>query len=177
MNIRFIRQNEKCAKNDDTMKIISSDGENYDVVFTQGETKKSTLVSMSDSAVFRWVRHTISLLERDADPFEFVQLDLPLMPSVLVKVKELNGAYNTILNAVEFHLDNWPIKPRTLSSESDANVSLPINTAFCCDHEEEAEEEDYSDMPDLIPVDDNHFLHHHNYPTRQAVRTHHIFLD
>lgn len=164
MNIRFIRQNEKCAKNDDTMKIISSDGENYDVVFTQGETKKSTLVSMSDSAVFRWVRHTISLLERDADPFEFVQLDLPLMPSVLVKVKELDSAYNTILNAVEFHLDNWPVKPRTLSH--------PVNTAFCCDHEEaeeeaeEEEEEDYDDMPPLIPID-----------APQQFRTHHIFLD
>jgi hypothetical protein len=162
MNIRFIRYNEKYAKNDDTMKIISSDGENYDVVFTQGETKKSTLVSMSDSAVFRWVRHTISLLARDADPFEFVQLDLPLMPSVMVKVKELDSAYNTILNAVEFHLDNWPIKPRT----SEANTSLPVNTAFCCDHEDEDEEEDYDDMPPLIPIDEP-----------QQFRTHHMFLD
>jgi len=162
MNIRFIRRNEKCAKNDDTMKIISSDGKTYSVVFTQGETKKSTLVSMSDSAVFRWVRHTMSLLARDADPFEFVQLDLPLMPSVMVKVKELDSAYNTILNAVEFHLDNWPIKPRTLSSESDENAFIPGNTAFCCDHEEDEED----DMPPLIPIDEP-----------QQFRTHHIFLD
>jgi hypothetical protein len=84
------------------------------------------------------------------------------MPSVMVKVKELDSAYNTILNAVEFHLDNWPIKPRM----SEANVSLPVNTAFCCDHDDEEEEEDYDDMPPLIPIHEP-----------QQFRTHHIFLD
>jgi hypothetical protein len=44
------------------------------------------------------------------------------------------------------------------------------------------DEEDYSDMPGLIPMDECENYNHiseiqHHYPTRQAVRTHHMFLD
>ena len=109
INIRFIRQNEKRAKNDDTMRIWSDDGQTFTVSFRSGDTKKSLVTTMSDTAVFRWIRHTISLLEKDVDPFQFVQLDLPLMPSVLIKATELESSYNRILDAVEFHLDNWPL--------------------------------------------------------------------
>jgi hypothetical protein len=178
INIRFIRKNEKLAKNDDQMRIWSTDGQTFTVSFRSGDTKKSTVTTLTDSGVFRWMRHTINLLEKDVDPFQFVQLDLPLMPSVLIDAKELNASYNRILDAIEFHLDNWPV----LSVVEPA--SAPVNTGFS------AEAEDYSDMPELIPAaasrvtlhieenqenQENQMYHH--YPTRQAVRTHHMFLD
>ena len=175
INIRFIRQNEKLAKNDDQMRIWSTDGQTFTVSFRSGDTKKSVIGTMSDSAVFRWMRHTISLLEKDADPFQFVQLDLPLMPSVLIKATELGASYNRILDAVEFHLDNWPVLVVP------APASAPVNTGFSAEAEAEAEADtnDYSDMPALVSMDEccNHTSYHHNYPTRQAVRTHHLFLD
>lgn len=174
INIRFIRQNEKLAKNDDTMRIMSDDGQTFTVMFRSGETKKSVITTLSDSGVFRWIRHTITLLEKDVDPFQFVQLDLPLMPSVLINAKDLNASYNRILDAVEFHLDNWPTVSK-LASEAPAPAEAPVNTGFAsssADAETE-EEEDYSDMPDLIPTEE----YQHHYPTRQAVRTHHMFLD
>jgi len=175
INIRFIRQNEKLAKNDDQMRLWSDDGQTFTVSFRSGDTKKSTITTLTDSAAFRWVRQTINLLEKDADPFQFIQLDLPLMPSVLLNAKDIGSSYNRILDAVEFHLDNWP----TISIPSAAAAEAPVNTGFTsADEEEEAEEEeeDYSDMPGLIPADEciNHYPH---YPTRQAVRTHHMFLD
>jgi hypothetical protein len=172
INIRFIRQNEKLAKNDDQMRIWSSDGQTFTVMFKTGDTKKSVITTMSDAAVFRWVRYTIGLLKLDSDPFQSVQLDLPLMPSVLINAKELESAYNRILDAVEFHLDNWP----TVAVA--AAASAPVNTGFA-EAEAEAEaddDEDYSDMPELVPNDDCCNYQHH-YPTRQAVRTHHMFLD
>jgi len=173
INIRFIRQNEKLAKNDDTMQIWSSDGQNFTVSFRSGDTKKSVITTMSDSGVFRWIRHTISLLEKDADPFQFVQLDLPLMPSVLINVKDLESSYNRILNAVEFHLDNWPII--AIPGSAPALAAAPVNTGFVSSSAdvETEDDEDYSDMPNLIPADECQ----HHYPTRQAVRTHHMFLD
>ena len=167
INIRFIRRNEKLAKNDDTMRIISDDGQTFTVTFRSGETKKSVMTTMSDSAVFRWIRHTITLLEKDVDPFQYVQLDLPLMPSVLINAKDLGSSYNRILDAVEFHLDNWP-----LISSTPASAGAPVNTGFVS--ASDVEEEDYSDMPDLISEDE---CHQHHYPTRHAVRTHHMFLD
>ena len=170
INIRFIRQNEKHAKNDDQMRIWSSDGQTFTVSFKSGDTKKSTVTTLSDSAVFRWMRHTINLLEKDSDPFQSIQLDLPLMPSVLINAKELGSSYNRILDAVEFHLDNWPV----ISVPEPA--SAPVNTGFSAAAAEE-EEEDYSDMPELVSADECHNSYHHSYPTRQAVRTHHMFLD
>lgn len=178
INIRFIRRNEKLAKNDDTMRIWSDNGQTFTVMFRSGETKKSVVTTMSDSAVFRWIRHTISLLEKDVDPFQFVQLDLPLMPSVLIKATELGASYNRILDAVEFHLDNWPTSSKVLAAEAPASpASGPVNTGFvsASDIETEDDDEDYSDMPGLIPADESQI--HHQYPTRQAVRTHHMFLD
>jgi hypothetical protein len=178
INIRFIRQNEKLAKNDDQMRIWSSDGQNFTVSFRSGDTKKSVITTLSDSAVFRWVRHTIGLLEKDADPFQFVQLDLPLMPSVLIKATDLGESYNRILDALEFHLDNWPVLSVAEPALADpAGSAAPVNTGFVSASDVEAEDdEDYSDMPGLIPVDECSNYHHH-YPTRQAVRTHHMFLD
>ena len=181
INIRFIRPNEKRAKNDDQMRIWSNDGQTFTVMFKTGDTKKSVITTLSDAAVFRWVRYTIGLLERDSDPFQSVQLDLPLMPSVLINAKELGSAYNRILDAVEFHLDNWPTvaiaaaaSAPVFNAPASAPGSSPVNTGFA---EAEAEDdEDYSDMPELIPNDDC-CNHHHHYPTRQAVRTHHMFLD
>lgn len=170
INIRFIRQNEKLAKNDDQMRIWSSDGQTFTVSFRSGDTKKTVITTLSDSAVFRWIRHTIGLLEKDADPFQFVQLDLPLMPSVLIKATDLGESYNRILDAVEFHLDNWPV----LSIPAPAPASAAVNTGFSAEAETE-DDEDYSDMPGLIPADESQI--HHHYPTRQAVRTHHLFLD
>jgi hypothetical protein len=153
------------------------------VSFRSGDTKKSTITTLTDSAAFRWVRQTINLLEKDADPFQFIQLDLPLMPSVLINAKDLGSSYNRILDAVEFHLDNWP----TISVPAfaaPAAAEAPVNTGFTSaedededeEAEEEEEEEDYSDMPDLIPADES-INHYHHYQTRQAVRTHHLFLD
>ena len=182
INIRFIRRNEKFAKNDDQMRIWSNDGQTFMVMFKTGDTKKSVITTLSDSAVFRWVRYTIGLLERDSDPFQSVQLDLPLMPSVLINAKELDSAYNRILDAVEFHLDNWPTVAIAASAPApafnapaSAPAEAPVNTGFASASDAE-DDEDYSDMPELIPNDACCNYQHH-YPTRQAVRTHHMFLD
>jgi len=173
INIRFIRQNEKLAKNDDTMRIWSDDGQTFTVMFRSGETKKSVITTLSDSGVFRWIRHTITLLEKDVDPFQFIQLDLPLMPSVLINAKDLYTSYNRILDAVEFHLDNWPMTSKLAAPVLAAPAEAPVNTGFASASDVEEEEEDYSDMPDLISTEE----YQHHYPTRQAVRTHHMFLD
>lgn len=161
MHVRFIRHNEKNSKNDDTVRFVSDDGSKFDLTFTSGDTKKSTTVSLSDGQVFRWTRNMINLLANDADPFEYVQMDMPLMPSILLKVSELDNNYNAVLNAVEFNLDNWPLHKAVAEEPS------RLNTGFYeAEDEEEEEEYDYSDMPALVPI-----------TPPQRVRTHHTFLD
>ena len=163
MHIRFIRHNEKCARNDDTMKLVSSDGLTFKATFTSGETRTSTNATMTDCGVFRWIRSVIGLLHMDADPYQFIQLDLPLMPSVLLKVKNLDDLYNRVLNAIEVHLDNWPAKKPAASRSS------LLNTAGIAERsDDEVVEDPYSDMPPLIPLTPT---------TSYPVRTHHYFLD
>jgi hypothetical protein len=91
------------------------------------------------------------------------------MPSVAISATKLRESYHDILDALEFHLDNWP--------------SLD-------------EEDEYADMPDLIPNTPTHDVNRtvrpaysyieeiHRSPTYQTVNyqntvrgRHHLFLD
>jgi len=152
INIRFIRTNGS-PKNDDKV-IISrlpySQDNRFNLSYTYGDTNVKTphQVVLAPDAVFRWMRNIIGLLEKDSDPFESVQLDLPFMPSVLFDVPKLSDAYHPLLDAIEFHLDNWP-----------ATTFLPPSPI-------EEEEEEYDDMPPLIPL-----------RTNTTNSRHHLFLD
>jgi hypothetical protein len=150
--IRFIRK-DSLSKTDDMVVISRYAHNQFNLSYTYGEAKVKTAheLVLSDKAVFRWMRATIALLEKDADPFEMVQLDTPFMPSVVFKVDELGDAYHPLLDALEFHLDNWPAPP-VLNPEDDGDY-------LANDIYDEVDD----DMPPLVPV------------SRQG--RHHLFLD
>jgi len=150
ITIRFIRSGEDNALNDDKVTIQRVNQTHYDLEYTYGalETKRTHNVTLPDQAVFRWMRHTIALLEKDEDPFDLVQMDLPFMPSVLYDASRMGDVYHRMLDALEFHLDNWP--------------SLP------CPNPEEEEEENarfYDDMPALVRNSDHTFHWNYTQPT------------
>jgi len=130
ITVRFIRTNEKVSSNDDRVCIHRVGANQYSLAYTYGHSKKiknKQRVTLTDDQVFRWMRFTIGLIEKDAEPFELIQIDLPYMPSVVFNVSEIDDAYHRILDALNFHLNVWP----------------PT--------EEEAEE--YAGMPSLEPFD------------------------
>lgn len=120
--IRFIRDRSS-SKSDDTAKIERVGTSQYKLTYTYGEWKNKLPLQLmlTDRAVFRWMRNTINLLERDSAPFETVQLDFPFMPSVLIEIKDLGSAYHSILDAVEFHLDNWDYEVSDYNYDYDTN--------------------------------------------------------
>lgn len=151
ITLRFIRKGAQ--ENTDDMVHISRYAQNqFNLSYTYGETKTKTThqLVLSDKAVFRWMRATIAILEKDTDPFGSVQLDTPFMPSVVFNVDELGDAYHPLLDALEFHLDNWPAPP-VLNPEEEEYLANDIY--------DEADD----DMPPLVPV------------SRQG--RHHLFLD
>ena len=108
ITIRFIRKGE--SPNTDAKVVIHNVGENlYSLSFTDGysEVRRTHSAILNDRNLFRWLRITLRLLEHDSDPFESVQMDLPIMPSFMVDIVKVHRAYHTILDMVEFHLDNW----------------------------------------------------------------------
>jgi hypothetical protein len=159
IKIRFIRRD---SNKDDVVDITRLLLDNtFSLSYTYGLSKKQTptTVTLTSDNVFRWMRHTISLLEQDDDPFESIQLDLPLMPSVMFKVVDLDEAYHALLNALEFHLDNWP-----LATEEEANSTI------------------YDDMPPLESQSyDYNTTSHFSIPyythANPMGAQHHLFLD
>ena len=107
--IRFIRMNGS-TKTDDKIVIRRIGMNQFTLSYTYGDTNSKNMhkLVLTDNAVFRWMRHTIRLLEKDNEPFQGLQMDLPFMPSVFIEIKNLDSAYNALLDAIEFHLDNWP---------------------------------------------------------------------
>ena len=121
--MRLLRKNGTIT-NDDLIVINRVRANEFTLSYTYGDTrhKKQYCVTISDRMLLRWMRIVIRLLENDSDPFASVQFDFPIMPSVVIDVDKLDKAYHTILDAVEFHADNWP------------------------------ENNEYDDMPPLVPI-------------------------
>ena len=129
--IRFIRKNADLKGVSDDRVVIKNVGDSkFNLSYTYCDNKKkvrNTLV-LSDVQLFKWLRHTIKLVENDAEPFAAIQLDLPFMPSVLFNVDSLDNVYHAILDAFEFHLNNWTVENS--------------------DHEQDV----YDDLPPLVPA-------------------------
>ena len=130
--IRMIRKNGN-PKNDDMIVIDRMGLGQYSLKYTYGDTIRKTpyTIIVNDRMLLRWVRIAIRLLENDSDPFSSVQFDFPTMPSIMVDIPQLSKAYHTLLDAVEFTVDNWPMQPQ---------------------HHEVIEEDDFDDMPPLVPT-------------------------
>ena len=113
LNIRLIRSLHS-KKEDDVIRITQLD-EGFQLTYRYGFSNytKTTLRTIECDArtVIRWLRITLDMLQYDDDPFASIQLDAQLLPSVLILVSRLGNAYDTIIDAVEFQLDNWPEDP------------------------------------------------------------------
>ena len=125
--LRFIRKNG-LSQSDDIATIEKLGVNQYSLQYTYGlsSNKKPFRIVLNDRKLFWWVRVLLRLLKKDTDPFESVQIDLPILPSVLINVQAMDGSYHTILDAIEFHLDNWPSN--------------------------EGQEDEYEDLPALLPI-------------------------
>ena len=134
---------------------------------------------LTDKEVFRWVRYTLSNLVYDtSDPFKHVQIDYALMPSVMINISDIMSARESILNSIEFYLDNCkniiqnPVVQtpvvQTLAGRGVVGRSVTMSDD---DNEEEGEDVDYSDMPPLIPISQTQTI-----TTPPRCRKH-LFLD
>ena len=107
MYIRFIRKNGQ-AETDDLVTIQRVNRNIFRCSFRDGNTKKTETIVLNDRNLFWWLRIILRLVKKDSEPFKSIQFDMPMMPSVLVNIRKIDDFYHTLLDAVEFHLDNWP---------------------------------------------------------------------
>lgn len=113
ITVRFIRpENAKVTDAnpiDDAVKISNVGINRYQITHKTAEGYHATTV-VSGGSVFRWFRRAINNMIVDDDAFAFMQIDWILFPAVFVSRDHLkqNDVYSSILDTVEFHLDNWP---------------------------------------------------------------------
>jgi hypothetical protein len=113
LNIRLIRSLHS-KKEDDVIRITQLD-EGFQLTYRYGFSNYTTTtprtIECDARTVIRWLRITLDMLQYDDDPFASIQLDAQILPSVLILVSRLGNAYDTIIDAVEFQLNNWPEDP------------------------------------------------------------------
>lgn len=175
MTIRFIRAEHAnkprtCASKDDVIRIRRVGSDLYSLSYTPGSELRATNVVLDGHALWRWLRSTIHLMEHDTDPFQDIQMDMPLMPSVLLSVKTLGDTYSFILDAVSVNMDNWPISP------SDAAASRRDADEEEDEAELEAEDDDDEVDAEAEIANANRYFTSANTNTWPRGR-HHLFLD
>ena len=131
--IRFIRANQS-GETDDRVLIRPLSLKLYGLTYIYGESvSQSYDVVLTDSTVFRYIRNLIDLYSSDADPFESLQFDFPLMPSIMIRLTDLETAGPSILEAVDFHLDHMTAPARAITLKNDIRQSdtyvnrMPLN--------------------------------------------------
>ena len=135
LTLRFIRKKNDNGSADDVLRITPSEEPGSFIVkfnptksFAIGDFNQK--VSWSRDQVYDYVANLLTLLTFDSDPFESVQLDLPLAPSLLFDVSTLSERIPYIARFLYTNLTNpWPTKP-----------VKPVD--------------EYDDMPPLVPCED-----------------------
>jgi hypothetical protein len=184
--VRFIRDDKKPALDDKVViqksTVTGTFLLSFKSSFNQARRGSMKIVTaISETAVFAWLRIVMRLLEHDKDKFEYIQVDFPLMPSILLRVSShMNDIYFSLRDALEFHITNW---------DSTEDVSRSHGRFQYVPEPEHDSASMYDDMPPLIPIrTEASPLPPTPPPTRSSPLppppsprkergTHHLFLD
>ena len=118
LSFRFIRKGTNRDSTTDDVILIRKEGRRFGLTFRYSDSPETphtgTLVAAD---LKRYVSNLLHLLREDVDPFEFLQLDVPLMPSALFAINKIGTVYDGILNAVQFFIDQEPEQEEQLAEE------------------------------------------------------------
>jgi hypothetical protein len=111
-NIQFrIIRDSKASGLDDVITISKNDAlDTYTMRYADNEALvKYSTKHLSAQQTIEALRKTLRFLTVDEMPFEYVQVTLPAMPSIMVKPENLSSqTRDLIYDSVEATMDNWP---------------------------------------------------------------------
>ena len=129
VSIHFIRRADAKVAEDDKVTIIRTGVNEFGLTYTSAYTHADagarasnyvSTVTMSDRGVFRWFRCLINIMEIDEEPFYRMQIDFPTMPSIIFDTRRIGRYYHSLLDALDYWLDESPapatpcrMEPRT----------------------------------------------------------------
>ena len=112
--IKLIFQKDGCE--DDILKITPSEENNtYDVVYTQNTINNVVYSNIAPRYLPQYLKIFLSSLALDEERGQYVQVDVPSFPTVIVKMAKVLEYYELLVEQIQSIEDNWPTE-QTVSS-------------------------------------------------------------
>jgi hypothetical protein len=111
VNIRLLRKEPHSQeKYDDVLFIRKGPQNSFTLSYHDRHSKKRcSLQNVSRDTVLQHVRLMLRLLKEDEDPFDFVQVCFPSLPTCMMSVDALDSyKRDLIYDCLESTLDSWP---------------------------------------------------------------------
>jgi hypothetical protein len=109
ITMRFLRNKE--STKDDVMVIRKAANDMYSVYYHDLEAAVSNKASkLNRQSLLKYLSSTLRLLQLATQPFQSIQFTAPHMPSVLLKTDLSSQDRDTVYDAVETVLNNWPVQ-------------------------------------------------------------------
>ena len=155
ITVTFIRANNA---GDDVARFAPDDNGDVHMTMRFGNTANGKPIIktavLDAQELYNWFHSTLRLMDADYDPFEYYQIDFPLMPSVLIHHRELHHHFESIMDAVDIHLANW----------------VNNNIVYL---DEETEQPNRHEFFDSDSDSDSSSLEEEEYQTKRRNRCHH----
>lgn len=110
--IFFLQREGEGEESDDKIYVNKDDThDSYTVRYTDGQSKvKFASSGLSGTKVIESVRKMLRFLTIDEKPFEYLQVSLPSMPTILIKPENLTSqTRDLIYDSMEDTMDAWPV--------------------------------------------------------------------
>lgn len=109
VEFRIVRDQDSVGKDD--CLTIENNGDSYTVRYTDSDSKlKFRTEGLGRYGTIDSLRKTLRFLTIDDEPFQYLQVSIPSMPTILVKPENLTSqTRDLIYDSVEMTMDNWPM--------------------------------------------------------------------
>ena len=110
--IFYLQREGEGEATDDKIYVSKDDTyDSYTISYTDGQSKvKFVSCGLSGTKVVESVRKILRMLTIDEKPFEYLQVSLPSMPTILIKPENLTSqTRDLIYDSIESTMDDWPV--------------------------------------------------------------------
>ena len=111
MSIVLTRFNGSPA--DDDIIVITPTSTDFKIQYNSKAAGFHHLFYADETKTVQYIYDLILAVNRDVDPFQYIQFNIPCFPSVIYAITDLySGLSTTMLNRISEVLKNWPDRVR-----------------------------------------------------------------
>jgi len=142
IRLRFQRDNDNSSK-DDIIRITYIGERKVSVSYSYyADDAKATRQVMNHNMLTNYLSSMFCLIAADMDPFQAVQLDMPLMPTVCLPPNRLSWEAHNIMKQIDLLFEIWALEEDDLFAEEESLAASSVESDEESDEEGEDADED-----------------------------------